>query len=89
MRAVVQRVKHTSLSVNGELISDDDEENCSIEDGLESLFCDQLQYDFLEGYLNTTPDSVPQYNVALSVMATAIRNTHTCESLRLIVPLSF
>ena len=42
---------------NGELISEDDEENCSIEDGLESLFCDQLQYDFLEGYLNTTPDS--------------------------------
>lgn len=42
---------------NGELISADDEENCSIEDGLETLFNDELQYSLLKGYLNTTPDS--------------------------------
>lgn len=42
---------------NGQLISKDDEENCSIDDGLEALFNDELQYDFLEGYLNVTTDS--------------------------------
>ena len=42
---------------NGELISDDDEENCSIDDGLEALFNDELQYDFLEDYLNVNTDS--------------------------------
>ena len=42
---------------NGELISEDDEENCSIEDGLEALFNDKLQYDFLEDYLETATDS--------------------------------
>lgn len=42
---------------NGELISLDDEENCSIEDGLEALFNDELQYDLLEGYLNITTDT--------------------------------
>lgn len=41
---------------NGELISENDEENCSIEDGLEALFNDELQYDFLESYLNVTTD---------------------------------
>lgn len=43
--------------VNGELISEDDKENCSIEDGLEALFNDELQYDFLEDYLEATTDS--------------------------------
>ena len=42
---------------NGELISEDDEENCSIDDGLEALFNNELQYDFLEDYLNATTDS--------------------------------
>lgn len=42
---------------NGELISDDDEENCSMDDGLEALFNDELQYDFLEDYLEVTTDS--------------------------------
>ena len=42
---------------NGELISEDDEENCSIEDGLEALFNDKLQYDFLEDYLEAATDS--------------------------------
>ena len=42
---------------NGELISEDDEENCSIDDGLEALFDNELQYDFLEDYLNATTDS--------------------------------
>ena len=42
---------------NGQLISKDDEENCSIDDGLEALFNDELQYDFLEDYLNVTTDS--------------------------------
>lgn len=42
---------------NGELISEDDKENCSIEDGLEALFNDELQYDFLESYLEVTTDS--------------------------------
>ena len=42
---------------NGELISEDDEENCSIDDGLEALFNNELQYDFLEDYLNVTTDS--------------------------------
>ena len=42
---------------NGELISEDDKENCSIEDGLEALFNDELQYDFLEDYLKVTTDS--------------------------------
>ena len=42
---------------NGELISEDDEENCSIEDGLEALFNEELQYSFLESYLDGTPDS--------------------------------
>ena len=42
---------------NGELISEDDEENCSIEDGLEALFNDELQYVFLEDYLEATTDS--------------------------------
>ena len=42
---------------NGELISADDDENYSIEDGLDALFCDQLQYDLLKGYLNVTTDS--------------------------------
>ena len=42
---------------NGELISDDDKENCSIEDGLEALFNDELQYDFLEDYLEEFTDS--------------------------------
>lgn len=42
---------------NGELISEDDEENCSIEDGLEALFNDELQYSLLKGYLNSTTDS--------------------------------
>ena len=42
---------------NGELISEDDKENCSIEDGLESLFNDELQYRFLENYLKVTTDS--------------------------------
>lgn len=39
------------------MISKDDEENCSIDDGLEALFNDELQYDFLEDYLNITTDS--------------------------------
>lgn len=42
---------------NGELISKNDEKNCSIEDGLEALFNGQLQYDCLKGYLNITTDS--------------------------------
>lgn len=42
---------------NGELISLDDEENCSIEDGLEALFNDELQYDLLEGYLDITTNA--------------------------------
>ena len=42
---------------NGELISKDDEENCSIEDGLEALFNDELQYGLLKRYLNITTDS--------------------------------
>ena len=42
---------------NGELISEDDEENCSIEDGLEALFNDELQYVFLKDYLEITTDS--------------------------------
>ena len=42
---------------NGELISEDDKENCSIEDGLELLFNDELQYSFLESYLDVTTDS--------------------------------
>ena len=42
---------------NGELISEDDKENCSIEDGLEALFNDELQYDFLEDYLEAVTDS--------------------------------
>ena len=39
------------------MISEDDEENCSIEDGLEELFNNELQYDCLENYLNITTDS--------------------------------
>ena len=39
------------------MISEDDEENCSIEDGLEALFNDELQYGFLEDYLEITTDS--------------------------------
>lgn len=42
---------------NGELISEDNEETCSIEDGLEALFNDELQYSLLKGYLNVTTDS--------------------------------
>ena len=42
---------------NGQLISKDDEENCSIDDGLEALFNDELQNDFLESYLEVTTDS--------------------------------
>lgn len=42
---------------NGELISEDDKENCSIEDGLEFLFNYELQYSLLEGYLEATTDS--------------------------------
>lgn len=42
---------------NGELISEDDKENCSIEDGLEELFNNELQYRFLEDYLEITTDS--------------------------------
>lgn len=42
---------------NGELICKDDKENCSIEDGLENLFNDKLQYSFLESYLDMTTDS--------------------------------
>lgn len=42
---------------NGELISEHDKENCSIEDGLETLFNDELQYRFLEDYLDITTDS--------------------------------
>lgn len=43
--------------IGGELISKNGEKNCSIEDGLEALFNGQLQYDFLEDYLNVTTDS--------------------------------
>lgn len=42
---------------NGELVSEDDKENCSIEDGLEKLFNNDSQYGFLESYLNVTTDS--------------------------------
>lgn len=43
--------------IGGELVSKNDKENCSIEDGLEALFNDELQYDFLEDYLEVTADS--------------------------------
>ena len=41
---------------NGELISGDNKENCSIEDGLEELLNDELQYDFLSDFLEETSD---------------------------------
>ena len=42
---------------NGELISEDDEENCSIEDALEALFNKESQYDVLKSLLDDTTNS--------------------------------
>ena len=38
--------------INGELVSSEDSENCTIEKGLEELFNDEYQYQLLESYLD-------------------------------------
>lgn len=38
--------------INGELISSEDSENCTIEKGLEKLFNDEYQYELLASYLD-------------------------------------
>lgn len=42
--------------IDGELVSKEDAENCSIEDGLEALFNDEFQYKLLSSYLEVTSD---------------------------------
>lgn len=65
--------------IDGELVSKDDKENCSIDDGLEALFNDELQYDFLEDYLEVTTDSEDIINYFKR------RNKEKLESVKVIV----